>query len=162
MSLNMVKIGVVSCSGEDCLGGTISRLATRKMLDKVRPGATVTICLPLFLAGGVEERGFAEKFPTISVDGCSKACAKRATEKYSGKVSAAIDVTDIIGKDRAESAALSTRNLTDEHKALVEKVVNEITVKFDEVLRAAQRVQVAKGLAVTGPFGACSCSCGKK
>ena len=162
MSLNMVKIGVVSCSGEDCLGGTISRLATRKMLDKVRPGATVTICLPLFLAGGVEERGFAEKFPTISVDGCSKACAKRATEKYSGKVSAAIDVTDIIGKDRAESAALSTRNLTDEHKALVEKVVNEITVKFDEVLRAAQRVQVAKGLAVTGPFGDCSCSCGKK
>ena len=121
-----------------------------------------TICLPLFLAGGVEERGFAEKFPTISVDGCSKACAKRATEKYSGKVSAAIDVTDIIGKDRTESAALSTRNLTDEHKALVEKVVNEITVKFDEVLRAAQRVQVAKGLAVTGPFGDCSCSCGKK
>jgi DNA replication initiation complex subunit (GINS family) len=54
------------------------------------------------------------------------------------------------------------RNLTDEHKALVEKVVNEITVKFDEVLRAAQRVQVAKGLAMTGPFGACSCSCGKK
>ena len=25
MSINMVKIGVVSCSGEDCLGGTISR-----------------------------------------------------------------------------------------------------------------------------------------
>ena len=33
------KIGVVSCSGEDCLGGTISRLATRKMLDEVNDGA---------------------------------------------------------------------------------------------------------------------------
>jgi uncharacterized metal-binding protein len=162
MSLNMVKIGVVSCSGEDCLGGTISRLATRKMLDEVRPGTTVTICLPLFLAGGVEERGFAEKFPTISVDGCSKACAKRATEKYSGKVSAAIDVSDFIGKDIAEAAALSTRNLTEEHKAMVEKVVNEITVKFDEVLRAAQRELVAKGLAMTGPSGGCGCGCGKK
>lgn len=159
MSINMVKIGVVSCSGEDCLGGTISRLATRKMLDEVRPGATVTICLPLFLAGGVEERGFAEKFPTISVDGCSKACAKRATEKYSGKVSAAIDVSDFIGKDVAEAGALSTRNLTDEHKAMVDKVVSEVTVKFDEVLRAAQRDLVAKGLAMTGPSGGCGCGC---
>ncbi|OLN33206.1 putative zinc-binding protein [Desulfosporosinus metallidurans] len=159
MSINMVKIGVVSCSGEDCLGGTISRLATRKMLDEVRPGATVTICLPLFLAGGVEERGFAEKFPTISVDGCSKACAKRATEKYSGKVSAAIDVSDFIGKDVAEAGALSTRNLTDEHKAMVDKVVSEVTVKFDEVLRAAQRDLVAKGLAMTGPSGGRGCGC---
>ena len=164
MSINMVKIGVVSCSGEDCLGGTISRLATRKMLDEVRPDATVTICLPLFLAGGVEERGFAEKFPTISVDGCSKACAKRATEKYSGKVSAAIDVTDFIGKEVAEAGALSTRNLTDEHKVMVEKLAREITTKFDEVLRAAQRDQVAKGLAMvgTGPSGGCGCGCGPK
>jgi len=164
MSINMVKIGVVSCSGEDCLGGTISRLATRKMLDEVRPDATVTICLPLFLAGGVEERGFAEKFPTISVDGCSKACAKRATEKYSGKVSAAIDVTDLIGKEVAEAGALSIRNLTDEHKAMVEKVTSEITAKFDEVLKAAQRDLVAKGLAMigSGSSGGCGCGCGPK
>ncbi|WP_348982292.1 putative zinc-binding protein [Desulfosporosinus sp. FKB] len=164
MSINMVKVGVVSCSGEDCLGGTISRLATRKMLDEIRPDTTVTICLPLFLAGGVEERGFAEKFPTISVDGCSKACAKRATEKYSGKVSAAIDVSDFIGKEVAEAEALSIRNLTDEHSAMVEKVVSEITVKFDEVLRAAQRDLVAKGLAMvgSGPSGGCGCGCGTK
>lgn len=163
MSMNMVKIGVVSCSGEDCLGGTISRLATRKMLE-IRSDATVTICLPLFLAGGVEERGFAEKFPTISVDGCSKACAKRATEKYSGKVSAAIDVADFIGKDVAEAGALSSRNLTEEHMAMVEKVVGEITTKFDEVLRSAQRDQVAKGLAMVGngPSGGCGCGCGPK
>ena len=164
MSINMMKIGVVSCSGEDCLGGTISRLATRKMLDEVRPNATVTICLPLFLAGGVEERGFAEKFPTISVDGCSKACGKRATEKYSGKVSAAIDVSDLIGKEVAEAGALSTRNLTDEHKAMVEKVVSEITTKFDEVLKVAQRDLVSKGLAMvgSGPSGGCGCGCGPK
>ncbi|SPF33835.1 conserved hypothetical protein [Candidatus Desulfosporosinus infrequens] len=162
MSINMVKIGVVSCSGEDCLGGTISRLATRKMLDEVRPDATVTICLPLFLAGGVEERGFAEKFPTISVDGCSKTCAKRATEKYSGKVSAAIDVTDLIGKEVAEAGALSTRNLTDEHKAMVEKVVSEITAKFDEVLKTAQRDLVSKGLAMIGSGSSGGCGCGPK
>jgi uncharacterized metal-binding protein len=90
-----MKIGVVSCSGEDCLGGTISRQATRKMLEEIRPGESVTICLPLYLAGGEEERGFAQNFPTITVDGCSKHCAKKATEKYSGKVSASLDVADM-------------------------------------------------------------------
>lgn len=160
MSINMVKIGVVSCSGEDCLGGTISRLATRKMLDEVRPDSTVTICLPLFLAGGEEERGFAEKFPTISVDGCSKACGKRATEKYSGKVSAAIEVSDLIGKEVAETGALSTRNMTAEHKAMVEKVASEITSKFDEVLKVAQRDLVSKGFAMVGSGTSGGCGCG--
>lgn len=157
MSVNNVKIGVVSCSGEDCLGGTISRLATRKMLDEIRPDETVTICLPLFLAGGVEERGFAEKFPTISVDGCSKACAKRATEKYSGKVSAAIDISDIIGKEVAGAGALSIRNLTDEHKQMVEKVVNEVKIKFDEVLKNSLNNSAFQGFNMAGPSGGCGC-----
>ena len=129
-----LKIGVVSCSGEDCLGGTISRLATRKMLDEVRPDQTVTICLPLYIAGGQEERRFAKEFPTIAVDGCSKACARRATEKYSGKVNSVVFVSDIIGDELAESPALSTRDLTSEHAAMVEKVVAAVTKQFDEVL----------------------------
>ena len=130
-----MKIGVVSCSGEDCLGGTISRLATRKMLDEVRPDQTVTICLPLFIAGGQEERTFAKEFPTIAVDGCSKACAKRATEKYSGKVNSVVFVDEIIGKEVAEGPVLSTRDLTAEHHAMVEKVVTVVTQQFDEILR---------------------------
>ena len=128
------KIGVVSCSGEDCLGGTISRLATRKMLDEVRPDQTVTICLPLFIAGGQEERTFAKEFPTITVDGCSKGCAKRATEKYSGKVNSVVFVNEIIGKEAAESSSLSTRDLKPEHHVMVEKVVAVVTQQFDAIL----------------------------
>ena len=129
-----LKIGVVSCSGEDCLGGTISRLSTRKMLEEVRPDQTVTICLPLYIAGGQEERMFAKEYPTIAVDGCNKACAKRGTEKYSGKVNGVVFVSEIIGDELAESPALSTRDLTAEHAAMVEKVVAVVTQQFDEVL----------------------------
>jgi len=134
-----LKIGVVSCSGEACLGGTISRLATRKMIDELRPDNTVTICLPLFLAGGQEERMFAKEYPTIAVDGCDKACAKIATEKYSGKVSGAILVSDLIGDDFAESLALSTRDLTAVHQVMVDKVAAEITKQFDEVMNANRK-----------------------
>lgn len=133
MSENKTKIGVVSCSGEDCFGGTISRLATRKMLE-IRPDETVTICLPLYLAGGEEERGFANEYPTISVDGCNKYCAKRATEKYSGKVSASINVGDIIGEEVAKSMALSCRDLTDIHKDMIKQVSEVIQERYDEVL----------------------------
>ena len=61
------KVGVISCSGEECLGGTISRLATRRVVVKLRNGRVVTLCLPLFIAGGIEEREFAKKFPVIAV-----------------------------------------------------------------------------------------------
>lgn len=134
MADNKLKIGIVSCSGENCLGGTISRIATRKMLEK-RPDGSVTICLPLYLAGGEEERSFAENYPTIAVDGCSKCCAKRATEKYSGRVTAAIDVSEIIGKEAAESTALSTKHLNDAHKKMIDQVASVIETKVDGLLK---------------------------
>ncbi|QSZ27317.1 putative zinc-binding protein [Aceticella autotrophica] len=127
------KIGVLSCSGEECLGGTISRLATRKMLEELRPGKTVTLCLPLYLAGGEEERFFAKAYPVITVDGCSKCCAKRATEKYSGKVSDTVVVSDILGEDVALNKTVSIKDLTEEHYKMIDKVAEEICKKFDKI-----------------------------
>jgi hypothetical protein len=122
-----LKVGIISCSGEECLGGTISRLATRKVLDELRMVSTVTLCLPLYLAGGEEERNFAKVFPTISVDGCDKLCAKRSTEKYSGKITGFIDVSKIIGNENAlNTNIVRNKDLKDEHFQLVEEVASEI------------------------------------
>ena len=121
------KVGVISCSGEECLGGTISRLATRKVLEELKFIDTVTLCLPLYLAGGNEERNFAKVFPTISVDGCDKLCAKRSTEKYSGKINGFLDVSKIIGEENALNAKIvRNKDLTDEHLKMVDKVASEI------------------------------------
>ena len=127
------KIGVLSCSGEECLGGTIARLATRKMLEKLRKDKTVTLCLPLYLAGGEEERSFAKDYPVITVDGCRKCCAKRATEKYSGKVSDTVIVSDVLGEDAALSKIVSSKDLKKEHYQMVDKVADEICQKFDKI-----------------------------
>lgn len=137
--MDPVKVGVISCSGEDCLGGTISRLATRKILERICLGESVTICLPLFIAGGEEERAFAAVYPTITVDGCDKWCAKRATEKLSGKVSDTVQVSDIIGEQEAESPVLSTRNLTKKHLEMVDKVAEEIRVKLNRLVDEKRR-----------------------
>lgn len=138
MTLAKWKVGVVSCSGEEIPEGTISRIATRLVLEKLRPDETVTICLPLFLAGGEGERTFARLFPTITVDGCEKKCAKIGTEKYSGKPFASLVVTDVLKK--CPTLTLKSRDkLSAEEWEFAEKVAKEIAEKVDEALRAQNK-----------------------
>ena len=70
------KVGIVACSGEELAEGTVTRLAALKVLEQLRPSDTVTICLPLFLAGGEGDRAFARFYPTIAVDGCENAARR--------------------------------------------------------------------------------------
>lgn len=128
-----MKVGVISCSGEEIPEGTISRLATRRVLELLRAGNTVTICLPLFLAGNEGEREFARTHPTITVDGCAKMCAKQATEKYSGPVSAALVVSDILG-DGCAGCKRSTKDRTDADKEAVWAVSERIAAEVDAIL----------------------------
>ncbi|WP_434798369.1 putative zinc-binding protein [Terrisporobacter vanillatitrophus] len=127
------KIGVISCSGEECFGGTVARLATRKMMEVLKPDETVTICLPLFLAGGEEERSFAKEYPTIAVDGCDKCCAKRGTQVHSGEVNANIIVSQVIGEELALSEVVSLRDLTDEHYKAIDKLAEVINEEFEKI-----------------------------
>ncbi len=90
------KVGIVSCSGEELAEGTVARLAALKVLNELRPRDTVTICLPLFLAGGAGDRAFAKLHPTITVDGCELRCAARGTERYSNKPAASVVVDDLV------------------------------------------------------------------
>lgn len=130
------KVGIVSCSGEEIPEGKISRVATRLVLEKLRPNETVTICLPLFLAGGEGERTFAKVFPTITVDGCEKRCAEKGTKKYSGKPFATVVVTDNLKK--CPEANLKSRDqLSAEELDFAEKVAEEIADKVDEALNQA-------------------------
>ena|SRR5665647_1695976 len=128
------QVGVISCSGEECLGGTLSRLATRKVMEKLRIGRVVSLCLPLYIAGGDEEREFAKEFPVITVDGCDKCCAKRATIKYSGEVKDTLVLCELLGEDVALSKIVSARDLKEEHYQMADKVAEEICKKVDKIL----------------------------
>ncbi|MEN6357961.1 MAG: putative zinc-binding protein [Armatimonadota bacterium] len=133
MSDGDIKVGIISCSGEEIPEGTISRLATRRVLELMRPGNTVTICLPLFLAGNEAEQDFARKHPTITVDGCGKLCAKKGTEKHSGPVSAALVVSDILDS-QCSCCARSAKDRTESDKEAVWLVSEEIAKAVDSIL----------------------------
>jgi uncharacterized metal-binding protein len=158
------KVGIVACSGEELAEGTVARLAALKVLNELRPGETVTICLPLFLAGGAGDRAFARVHPTITVDGCALRCAARGTEMYSSKPAASIVVNELVaecGLERPEGR----RRLNAAGKKSVEATADRLAAMVDQVLgKTTDTVSAAEETAVA-PVGeerevACSCGSG--
>ena len=128
-----VKVGIISCSGEEIPEGTISRSAVRRVLEVLRPHHAVTLCLPLFLAGNEGERNFARTHPTITIDGCDKLCARFGTEKHGGPVARSLVVSDILG-DRAAACSRSLRGRTAADEQAIALVAERIAAEIDALL----------------------------
>jgi uncharacterized metal-binding protein len=127
------KVGIVACSGEELPEGTVTRLAALRVLEQLRPAETVTICLPLFLAGGEGDRAFARFYPTIAIDGCELRCAARATEMYSGKPAASVVVSDLVAERHLEQPQ-GKRRLNEAGQQAVMLTAERVTDLVDELL----------------------------
>lgn len=145
MSTEITKVGIISCSGETIPEGTISRLAARRVLERLRPNVTVTLCLPLFLAGNDAERNFARTHPTIALDGCAKQCAKWGTEKHSGPVSGALVISDMLGTE-SSACNRSSRGASPVDEAAICTVAERVAAEVDTILaKMGTRDTVADG-----------------
>jgi uncharacterized metal-binding protein len=157
------KVGIIACSGEEIPEGTVTRLAALSVLESLRARDTVTICLPLFLAGGEGDRAFARFYPTIAVDGCEKRCAARATETHSGKPAVSIVVKDRVP---ATSSGLgSARRLNEAGMRVVGDVADQIARHVDQLLDLQWDRRTGKPLSSHKPEEeakppAATCSCG--
>ena len=155
------KVGIVACSGEELAEGSVTRLAALKVLNQLRPHDTVTICLPLFLAGGAGDRAFARIHPTITVDGCDLRCAARATEMYSNKPAASLVVNELVaerGLDKPEGR----RRLNLAGQQAVELTAERLAALVDQVLgKAGHTPSADENDAATHPKTTeATCSCG--
>lgn len=155
------KVGIIACSGEEMAEGTVTRLAALKVLEKLRPDDTVTICLPLFVAGGEGDRAFARFYPTIAVDGCDLRCAARATERYSGKPAASVVVSDIV-RERGLTQPRGMRRLDEAGRAAVDEMAGVIAGLVDDLLdkkwsrRRGEFIEDEPGIGKS----AADCACG--
>lgn len=135
------KVGIIACSGEKLVGGTLSRAAARIVVEKLRPNNTIILCQPLFMAGGLErhggqqERDFAKNHPTITIEGCEEECAKIAVDKYSGKPAATIYIQEII-ETHPELKPKSREDLGEDGMKLAEIIAKEIAKKVDELFQS--------------------------
>jgi len=132
------KVGIIACSGEELLGGTLSRAAARIVVEKLRPQETIILCAPLFAAGGLErhggqeERNFAKEHPTITIEGCEEECAKIAVDKYSGPPTATFYIKEFIYA-HPKLKPVSREDLGEEGMKLAEIISEKIAKKVDEL-----------------------------
>jgi uncharacterized metal-binding protein len=157
------KVGIIACSGEELAEGTVTRLAALKVLHELQRGRTVTICLPLFLAGGEGDQTFARFHPTITVDGCDLRCAAHGTEMYSGKPTASLVVSDLVAEAGLPAPA-GRRRLNDagqravgHGERLAELVDQLLEAKGNAGDTAAEPPPSPSDAA---PAGTCSCGSG--
>ena len=156
------KVGIVACSGEELAEGNVTRLAALRVLNQLRPHDTVTICLPLFLAGGAGDRAFAKVHPTITVDGCDLRCAARATEMYSSRPAASLVVNELVA-ERGLSKPEGRRRLNESGQQAVAFTAERLAALVDQVLgKEARTPATAEPAADTSPGKEreATCSCG--
>ena len=154
------KVGIIACSGEELAVGTVSRVAALKLLHETRPGKTVTICLPLFLAGGEGDRAFARFHPTITVDGCELRCAARGTERYSGKPTASIVVSELAA-ERGLGQIDGRRNLNEAGRKAAEITADCLTTLVDQILSTKPAAEPLVSIVLAPrPPKTVPCACG--
>ncbi len=152
------KVGLISCSGEELPAGTLSRASALRVLERLRPNETVTLCLPLFLAGDDKERAFARFYPTIAIDGCDKRCAARATEKYSAAPTVSLLIPDFLAA-HGLAAPRSRRELDAAGEQASEALAAETARHVDNIL-GIQREPVADQAEAQDESVTATCSCG--
>ena len=155
------KVGLISCSGEELPEGTLARMATLRVLEQLCPGETVTLCLPLFLAGDKRERAFARFYPTIAIDGCEIRCAARATERYSAVPTATLLIPKFLAAQEMP-APQTRRQLDAAGEAAADALAAEIARQVHVILGKREPPEAGSpdALEENSSPATATCSCG--
>jgi len=128
---------VIPCSGIGKPFGSISRDATFRVCDELRPGKADTLCLSLLVMGDDEARRRVASSKCITVDGCPLACARNNVERSGGRVVTEFRVMDLLRENRA----LKPRTVTfldEDGEKLSKLLAEEIAAKVDELMEEAK------------------------
>jgi len=128
------KVVVVPCSGIGKSLGTVGRVATYKVIERMKPEETRTVCLALLTMGDDDALRLVRENPCIAVDGCPAQCSKKNIEASMGKLAHNIVVTDVLRKNRSLKPD-GVIELNDQGDKLAEIIARALSEKVDEILR---------------------------
>jgi len=128
------KVVVVPCSGIGKSLGTVGRVATYKVIERLRPEKTRTVCLALLTVGDADALRLVRENPCIAVDGCPAQCAKKNIEESMGKLAHNVVVTDVLRKNRSLKPE-GVIVLNDQGDKLAEIIARTLSEKVDEIQR---------------------------
>jgi uncharacterized metal-binding protein len=128
------KVIVVPCSGIGKSLGTVGRVATYRVIERMKPEKTRTVCLALLTMGDDDALRLVRKNPCIAVDGCPAQCSKKNIEASKGRLVHSIIVTDVLRKNRNLKPE-GVIELNDQGDKLAEIVAKDLSERADEILR---------------------------
>ncbi len=73
------KIVIIPCSGVGKAYGEIGRQAVYEVIDSL-PESTTTVCLARLMIDDAETKAVLKGNPLVTVDGCTKDCARKNVE----------------------------------------------------------------------------------
>ena len=126
------RVVIVPCSGIGKAYGSVGREAMYQLIEEVRPDATDTVCLSLLTLGDADAQVQVREQPTITIDGCPKACAKVNVEAAGGKPAAEYRVFDVY-RAHKELKVRSVSELGDAGREMARILAEEIATKVDEL-----------------------------
>jgi uncharacterized metal-binding protein len=126
------KVVVVPCSGIGKSLGTVGRVATYKVIERMKPEETRTVCLALLTMGDDDALKLVRENPCIAVDGCPAQCSKKNIEASMGKLAYNIVVTDVLRKNRSLKPD-GVIELNDQGDKLAEIIARALSEKVDEI-----------------------------
>jgi uncharacterized metal-binding protein len=127
------KVAIVACTGMGKALGTVARQVAYKVVDELRPGQAVLICIPSLTAGVGECKSLLQKYPSIILDGCVERCATKIMSKNHGMMRAKVFLPQMIAKYGLKPQ--SRTNLGDEGEKLVAKIAEEVAALVDQLSR---------------------------
>ena len=128
------RVIVIPCSGIGKSLGTVGRVATYKVIERMKPKKTRTVCLALLTMGDRDALKLVRENPCVSVDGCPAQCSKKNIEASMGKLAHSIVVTDVLRNNRSLKPE-GVIELNDQGDKLAEIIAKDVSKKADEILR---------------------------
>lgn len=123
---------VVACSGIGKAFGSVGREAMYAVVEDLRPGAAETVCLSLLTLGDAGVRARVRTQPTITIDGCPKACAQVNVEAAGVAPAVVFRVYDVF-RAHKELKVRSVSELGENGREMARLLAEQVAAKVDEL-----------------------------
>ncbi|MGB9080722.1 MAG: putative zinc-binding protein [Desulfuromonadaceae bacterium] len=125
-----LKIMIVPCSGIGKPYGTISRVTAYQVTEDDRPELTRLVPLALLVMGDEESVRIVAENPTITIDGCTQACATKNVHQSGGRVVRNFAVLEAFRRHR-DLKPQGIAELNEDGEKLAVALAQEIVAEVD-------------------------------
>jgi len=126
------EVIILPCSGIGKAFGSVGREAAYVVTEELRAGCASTLCLSLLTLGDEEAKRRVRERPTITIDGCPKACARINVEQAGAEPAATFRVFDVF-RQHKELRVRQVSDIGDAGEAMARILADEIAQKVDEL-----------------------------